>query len=257
MMSAHPRALIGPEVLLSEAPGPISAKSCAREAAAAQIDHARGSIRRVIPNWALVAGGRIDVSWFVRVLCIPAVSLGLVAMPGPAPITLVGGSSEIDAPGSLTALDARTGERLYRRTFGRSSGARLSLVHADGRLVYVQRTRCLSDDREYRAGDTRLLALDAATGKRRWEVRDAFVPNSDDTFDARWAGFSPGPIPIQDRRSGQLRVLDPRSGEVLWSRARPHLQLLTATTDLLITMTSRMPGPEPPPFQLEITAWSA
>ena len=64
-------------------------------------------------------------------------------------------------PGVVAGFDVTTGQERWRNVIGKEEGASVD-VWAVGGVMVVQRTRCLSADRDYRSGDTRLVGFDAA-----------------------------------------------------------------------------------------------
>jgi outer membrane protein assembly factor BamB len=131
-------------------------------------------------------------------------------------------------PPVVLALDARTGRRRWRAVLGRGTDLQWGApVLADG-LVLVASTP--SDPR--RAAGHRLHALDAATGRVRWEVP---LPARGPSFHSERPLLHRGLVVVP--AVGALLAVDPGSGRVVWQRPTRSLpQLVGATGGLVLAV---------------------
>jgi outer membrane protein assembly factor BamB len=137
-------------------------------------------------------------------------------------------------PGVVAGFDVTTGQERWRNVIGDEDGASVD-VSAVGGVMVVQRTRCLSADRDYRSGDTRLVGFDARTGDRLWS-HDDLKPSG--TLLSLGSPSRSHVVPVENR-DGTLFGMRVRDGTTVWEKKgreiawqrRPNANGIVGTTD--------------------------
>jgi outer membrane protein assembly factor BamB len=137
------------------------------------------------------------------------------------------GEGDLRSP-VLLALDARTGRRRWRAVLRRGTDLQWAAPVLAGGLVLVAST---PSDPRIAAGDA-LHALDAATGRARWE---APLPARGPSFHGERPLLHRGLVIVPAARA--LLAVDPGSGRVVWRRPTPSLpQLVGAAGGIVLAV---------------------
>lgn len=160
--------------------------------------------------------------------------------------------------GILIGVDGRSGETLYRTEVGQRSGASLRIILEANGVLLVERRRCFSESRQYRAGDVVLVGLEARTGRQLWQRPDHSIAAREPEEASGWASPADGNVPVTRHGDDQLRALDSRTGETRWSKRAPGVRVFAANRSILVVAKKNAVtlATDPPTRRISIQAWS-
>jgi outer membrane protein assembly factor BamB len=132
-----------------------------------------------------------------------------------------------DRLGVIAGYEATTGRRLFRtQTKG---PAAMAIAVVAGGVVVAERRGCGSADLPEPEGSTVLVGYDARSGRERWHQRAGL-------FADPVKHLTPGVLLVRDARTAERLGLDPRTGQIRWTRG-PEPDLVRASTPELLVLT--------------------